>query len=656
METAESMDNDDKNAGLTAPPLMPGPYSTALTQDRERVVIVLCVMLNGRTDATELLVDAVHRMGLQEKVLPALANVCQGSPNSDLAQIRAYADAAIDWYAKCAMPNSPMDAAELLVEAAHRLGLQSLVLPALASVSQASPSSDLSQDELQRARKVLAVEWRCRRATKSAFLVWCASAGRQPSPAVAQASPGMVKITGTTTWVERDAALRDAAYSLSATPIRSPFKASPSKSSEVPILSKFDMKMGDRQGASPRLTAQGIDEVLSTNDISSEQDRRLILSSKSTPESFLTPSGLPFATPDDLPADLMSNNDYRAICRVLKAKYNRSLDEWTRRALYEEKAWAMREKAMSSTTPHRDAHTAMTNLQDPDVMLPAQFKQRLRSASPEVAATAWNLYRRHLLTSLKKVLITGGDWEEALIVLKNHYEDDVEGYPRLHNYVKLALKNDALIRYPLLHADVLVLVVDESYLRQCRTFDPECNSAEWDRTTERRAGEDLVTLANRVVEAYLTKIGQPDLNIANIHLSNDMHRNTLAERFKECLLADSDSLERGMKLHDQFTSKWAFLSDKIKNRQMTDMSETCLETLASELSCYEIGHCSRLVQVSEEDQRVMADGNYDAHTGPPLLMLPQRQRHGPQGQGARERRNMRRLGLQSNPTESIDDE
>jgi hypothetical protein len=91
----------------------------------------------------------------------------------------------------------------------------------------------------------------------------------------------------------------------------------------------------------------------------------------------------------------------------------------------------------------------------------------------------------------------GFPWAELLTRLASTLSDQKSGYPRLAKYITSALYDTLLIRYPLLHADVLFYKLDCSYAVGSSKYSSDSVTVDWERATSRLPGEDPISLAIR---------------------------------------------------------------------------------------------------------------------------------------------------------------
>jgi hypothetical protein len=94
---------------------------------------------------------------------------------------------------------------------------------------------------------------------------------------------------------------------------------------------------------------------------------------------------------------------------------------------------------------------------------------------------------------------------ELLTRLGTTHSDRKAGYPRLANYITSALDDTSLVRYPFLHTDVLIYKLDCSYAVGSSKYSSDSVTIHWERATSRLPGEDPISLAVRVTNAFVTK-------------------------------------------------------------------------------------------------------------------------------------------------------
>ena len=306
-------------------------------------------------------------------------------------------------------------------------------------------------------------------------------------------SPSEPRVTGVSTWAERDAALRADAVSVDAT------------------------------SSSSSLSADGP-----------------------------TPSGLPFSTVADLPSDFKASKDSAAIINIISSRLDTTLRRWHRRSLYTAGNWAEWAEWSRPGHTHRDRIEAGRVFLNPTSILLAP---NLRSPDVEAAADAWNVYRRTLLILIREALTVGFPWAEILARLSTTLSDPDHGYPRLVNHLTAALEDPLLMDYPLLHADVLFYKLDCSYSSGSRKYDSGSVSVDWEHAVSRQPGEDAVSLAIRVTSACVMKLDDPAVNDVTVW-NHPSYAREINERYQLCLHCDIADAARGAANSQLFTLEW----------------------------------------------------------------------------------------------------
>ena len=396
------------------------------------------------------------------------------------------------------------DAVDIIVSAASRLGLTAalqLFMPSpvdqqgLATSPEAANRASCAKlfahwHDLARSRRRLidlANSFQTRRA------------GHAQRPPVQTSPP--VQITGASTWSEKDAALRLEGVSLSST--------------------------SSLAGASAS-AAKAISSVL------------------------------PFETSADLPPSLSSHKESNAIVRVLTSRTDRTLTKWRRRSMYTAENWARWAAWNEPGCVHRDRMATGNIFMDPSSILIAPG---LRSADSEIAAEAWNVYRRQLQILILQALGVGFPWPDILVRLSSTYSDHSSGYPRLVNYINAALEDLTLIDWPLLHANVLLYQLDCSYAAGSHRYTADSNSVDWDAADSRLNGEDPMSLARRVTNGFITMHDNEALTDVTVW-DWPAFVNDINNRYSACLRNDLADPVRGASSSSHFLELWAIAQAK----------------------------------------------------------------------------------------------
>ena len=369
---------------------------------------------------------------------------------------------------------------------------------------------------------------------------------------------------------------------------------------------------------------------------------------ESSPGRPTKPNGGPPESPsslivaNDLPSVLLSSPSYNTIKQVLYARLDFTLRDWRTRNFYEVGAVVQYERWSDPMgQPHRDAAEALAELSDPHILgVPAT----MRSAHPEQSAASWDLYRRELIHCLHRAFAAGVDWRRALRALSLVYSNPEHGHPRIDQYVTSAISDRALVSHPLLHADVIIFKLDESFSHGSKKYSCDSSTAEWVRTTTRQPGEDIVTLATRVTEAYLKKINNPLIDLASVW-ETPFYSDEIMNRFEACIIADEICPSRGPRLKNEFAAIWSRSLFLIGRKEATRSTLNIIEIAGSQLQPYESAYLS--------DHIDLTDINMDDDDVSSVMSSENRthsHRHsGTTGRAARERRASSRLALQQSP-------
>lgn len=353
------------------------------------------------------------------------------------------------------------------------------------------------------------------------------------------------------------------------------------------------------------------------------------LPTSASPTKEEPPSVLPFNTAADLPPDLATCKDRAAICNILQSRVDRTLGRWRRRILYSDSNWAEWAEWSKPSANHRDRIEAGRVFLEPASILTAPH---LRSPHTETAADAWNIYRRHLFILIRQALTVGFPWTEILTRLVTTFSDPSNGYPRLVNHFTAALECPSLLAYPLLHADVLMYKLDCSYAAGSDKYSHDSTTVDWESAVSRLPGEDPVSLAIRVTNAFLMKHDDAALTDVTVW-TKPSFVSEINNRYAACLAADTADPQRGAESSHEFLTAW-------NRTQALHESDRHL-TQPFHLSCE---YLAKTVIVPFESAHYNgSDAAADDSHPPPQPQL--RLQHAT-GQGSRARRDARRAHLQ----------
>ena len=258
-----------------------------------------------------------------------------------------------------------------------------------------------------------------------------------------------------------------------------------------------------------------------------------------------------FLNSGDLPPDLAFHKDLSTIKHLFESQPDLTFSRWRRRGVYTEDnfdqwvEWAPLGKA------HLDAFTMLLKFDKKNLLV----APNLRKSDPEIAAEAWDTYRKGLLNGIQQALTMGCKWKQILTNLSLAFSDPESGYPKLQLAVKLALMDTKLMQYPLLHADVFMCKLDKSFAAGSAKYSDDSCSAEWDQTLSRRPGEDALSLAIRVQSAYLETLQHMELDDITVY-QDKFHSQQLKNRYDKCLSNDPDDPARGHRSAEKFRTGW----------------------------------------------------------------------------------------------------
>ena len=336
-------------------------------------------------------------------------------------------------------------------------------------------------------------------------------------------------------------------------------------------------------------------------------------------------------TTTTVPDTLKTSPSYAVIGQVLRAPIDFTTKDWRVRNFYDQPSVAAYARwSQPEGQPHRDASDALAELSDPDVLA---VPEALRNSNPEISAEAWDQYRRHFIHSLHRAFAAGVDWLRALRAMSLVYSDPTDGHPRIKQYIESAMTDRALVAHPLLHADVLIFKLDQSFASGSKLYSKDSRAADWERTTARLPGEDVITLATRVTEAYVKKVSDPEVDTVTVW-NTSIHAHQIYECFVTCLNNDpSGPPGRGADTCERFMFSWNKTQQQIARGQRESWALNIIEMALMELEPHE---SSRIpVFVTDVDDDASQDGE----------PTDSRRRYFTTGRGARSRRAEKRLAL-----------
>ena len=326
------------------------------------------------------------------------------------------------------------------------------------------------------------------------------------------------------------------------------------------------------------------------------------------------PSPPPLITISTIPSNLLTSPSIGIIKQVLEAPIDYTLKAWRSRCFYEPTIVAEYARwSDPSSPPHRDAPEALAILSDFDELY---VPPTLLSPHPDTAASAWHLFRGLLLNALHRAFAAGVEWRRALRSLVLLFSDPDGGHPRILSYVERAINDSALVLIPPLHADVLIYQLDVSFAHGSRSHGLHSHSAAWERATSRLPGEDVLTLAHRVVDAYVKKLGGV-ADSANVWEST-LFTDEISERYAKCLFNDESSAERGRAILDEFTCELSLRRGSVTRGTLERADLSCIAIATERLMPVEAAwaRADDLVDLSDIDSSSSSTSSSSARPRP----------------------------------------
>ena len=262
-------------------------------------------------------------------------------------------------------------------------------------------------------------------------------------------------------------------------------------------------------------------------------------------------------------------------------------------------------------------------------------------------------FRGDLADMLSSALQKGAPWPDVLRSMASRFKHD---HDQLYAFVKTAIREKLLPDQPLLHADVLLFKLDHAF--HCK----EHSISEWDQLQSRTTTMDAGTLLAAIVDAYLDKIDDPDVNRKNV-LKNKNHRLALADKVATCLLNDETDEARGLAVFDEFNKTWGhaereyslnpsksgladldlqrFGENKLKEAENRYERECVTTATVKSLRLNPAQRIDRTVAAAHgSHSETHSEADTDLASDRQLYPPPPRQ-HRPKGQGAQRRRDER---------------
>ena len=254
-------------------------------------------------------------------------------------------------------------------------------------------------------------------------------------------------------------------------------------------------------------------------------------------------------------AALRFNNSQHAdkVLLVFQLKKDNTHATWRRRSFLVPsvfKRWLQLEQAASSSdarqsdTATRHAPHTLKSLRA--IKIPASL--RTKTDANELGE-AWNQFRPTLLGALHECFQHGCQFMEVIRALNILASHPTEGSSRIKGLTKNLMLDDQMMACPPVAADVLMLCLDTTYV--CDKWGEEAALGDWTATSFRADGEDLDSLATRVINAYVAYANVPTISKEDLWKTT-LHANQITTRYQECLANYPNNPELGGHLSAHF--------------------------------------------------------------------------------------------------------
>jgi hypothetical protein len=247
------------------------------------------------------------------------------------------------------------------------------------------------------------------------------------------------------------------------------------------------------------------------------------------------------------------SEEVEMIKHVLGAKKDRAGDKWHTNSLYHEDkvlSWVDARILQRTRGRSKDSSSAIQTLTT--MRFPADLR---KGEDPLKMARAWEFFRLNLIRGLDNALTNGCDWPDVLNALNISSRSQETGQQRVNALVKAAIEDIGLQCNPLVHANVFMAKLDLSFSQGAPAYSRETPSAMWESCHSRLHGEDASTLAYRILDSFLQKIGNNDVDRSTVWL-NETYAHEINTRMALCLGNDLSDSSRGSANFKHFTQKW----------------------------------------------------------------------------------------------------
>ena len=184
-----------------------------------------------------------------------------------------------------------------------------------------------------------------------------------------------------------------------------------------------------------------------------------------------------------------------------------------------------------------------------DNLATIKFPASMRDSDREKVAEAWDEFRGSLFSRIRAPLENGCRHVDALRSFAIACSDPKTGQLAVGSIMEMAQEDFVLQQHALFHWDVLFHQIDTSFTSGTR-YATDTTNLKWRQTVSRRATEDTVNLAVRVMKAFMEwkNIAADPTVITDAYRTlchDSSHFFDVATKFKDCLYNDISDPERG---------------------------------------------------------------------------------------------------------------
>lgn len=207
----------------------------------------------------------------------------------------------------------------------------------------------------------------------------------------------------------------------------------------------------------------------------------------------------------------------------------------------------------------------------------------------ELVARTWDLFRDTLSVHFGYNMRVGATAEDILRAAEHASQNPTTGCPRVESYIRTVLGDPTLLVSPMLACDVLMLLCDTRFSKGVDGFSRDASSMLWGRLLSRPTGSDLVELARDLTSAYVQKIDDNSITVANV-CDYPSHMHDICVRFAQVLRHDEANPARGKDVAVVFEQELAERKSAVDAGVMPQTALSIIDICELKLNPYEESH------------------------------------------------------------------